>query len=243
VVLRSTSPLKEVCPLNWSKTEHRKHPRTHQRYVTSSAALLRYFKGQRLDAITGESVERFKAQRAASKGLRTRRLLRPASVNRELACGRAMYNFALKSGLRLENPFRSGKGPSEVKFLDEHNEQTRVLTYDEQRLYLSAASQPLRDAATLMVETGMRPDEVYRLTQEHVHLHEGYVFIPFGKTKAARRRVNLTKAADEVLRRRAADAKGDCLLPHQKDSNRPMLKVNNAHQGALRRSRAAAFRL
>jgi integrase len=229
--------------LKWSKTEHTSHPRTQQRYVTSSAALLRYFGGQHLNAVTAESVEKFKGERLASKGMRTRRVLRPASVNRELACGKAMYNFVLKSGLRLENPFRSGKGPSKVKFLDEDNEQTRVLTYDEQRLYLNAASQPLRDIATLMVETGMRPEEVYRLTREHVHLPDGYVFVPFGKTKAARRRVNLTRAAVEVLRRREVDAKGRCLFPHQRDSDRPMLKVNNAHSGALRRSGVAPFRL
>lgn len=44
-----------------------------------------------------------------------------------------------------------------VKFLDEDNHQTGVLTADEERLYLLAASQPLRDIAILMLDTGMRP--------------------------------------------------------------------------------------
>jgi integrase len=36
---------------------------------------------------------------------------------------------------------------------------------------------------------------------------------------------------------------GSYLFPHEKDPNRPMLKVNNAHQGAVRRSGVRPFRL
>jgi integrase len=228
--------------LSWSQAEHAAHPRTHQRYQTSSVALLRYFKSRRLDSITAEDVENFKAVRSRSLGKRTKRLLRPASVNRELACGKAMYNFVSKSGVLLENPFRGGRRGG-VKFLDENNEQTRVLTYDEQKKYLAAASQPLKDIATLMLETGMRPEEVYRMERKNVHLGEGYVFNPFGKTKAARRKVNLTTEALDLLKRRLAAIKGRCLFPHEKDPDRPMLKANNAHEGALRRSGLTAFRL
>jgi len=94
--------------LSWSQTEHAAHPRTHRRYKTSSIALLRYFKSRRLDSITAEDVENFKVERSRSLGKRTKRLLRPASVNRELACGKAMYNFVSKSGVLLKNPSVAG---------------------------------------------------------------------------------------------------------------------------------------
>jgi integrase len=55
--------------------------------------------------------------------------------------------------------------------------------------------------------------------------------------------VNLTGTAVDVLKWREMEAKGKCLFPHQKDADRPLLKVNNAHQGALRRSKVAQFRL
>jgi integrase len=223
--------------LNWSRKEHAAHPRTHSRYRTSSTALLKYFGALRLDTITPEDVERFKTQRAGEVGSRTRRNLRPATVNRELACGKAMYNFAKKGQSRLGNPF------SGVRFLPEDNEQMRVLTYEEQQKYLDAASQPLRDIAILMLETGMRPEEVYRLAREHVHLDSDYAFVPFGKTKAAKRKINLTTSAGEILRKRLTDTQGRYLFPHEKDRNQPMLKVNNAHEGALRRSRVSRFRL
>lgn len=50
----------------------------------------------------------------------------------------------------------------------EDNEQTRVLNAEEEKLYLLAASQPLQDIATLMLETGMRPEEVHRIRRENV---------------------------------------------------------------------------
>ena len=148
-----------------------------------------------------------------------------------------MFNFATKGIGYLRNPF------SEVKFLPENNEQTRVLNYSEQQKYLATASQPLHDIATLMLETGMRPEEVYRISHENVHLSQGYLLNPFGKTKAAKRRINLTSRATEILRARIAGAKGLFLFPHEKDVNLPMLKVNSAHHGALKRSGLAPFRL
>ena len=138
-------------------------------------------------------------------------------------------------GERLRNPF------STMRFLAENNEQTRVLTYSEQQSYLNAASQPLRDVAILMVETGMRPEEVYRMTRESVDLTASNVSIRFGKMKAAKRKISLSASAREVLRKRLADAKGSYLFPHEKDPNKPMLKVNNAQAGALKRSGVLLF--
>lgn len=48
--------------LKWSESEHAK-PNTHKRYVTSSKALLRYFKQDALDTITPEKIDNFKQWR------------------------------------------------------------------------------------------------------------------------------------------------------------------------------------
>src|SRR6185503_11753837 len=106
-------------------------------------------------------------------------------------------------GLVPHNPVKK------VRFLEEDNEQTRVLTADEEKLYLLAASQPLQDIATVMIETGMRPEEVYRIRRENVHLEQGYLFNPYGKTKAARRKIPLSPAASTVLLKRQEKAKSE----------------------------------
>src|SRR5206468_2563312 len=68
-------------------------------------------------------------------------------------------------------------------------------------------------------ETGMRPDEVCRIRRENVHLDQGYLFNPFGKTKAARRKVPLTEKARALLARRPEKVKGDFVSPVERPTN------------------------
>jgi hypothetical protein len=82
--------------LKWSSQSHKKP--TYERYKTSSVALLKHFRDTALDKITTEEVEGFKTTRAGeqktvrgtNKRIRTTRPLRPATVNRELACLKAL---------------------------------------------------------------------------------------------------------------------------------------------------------
>jgi hypothetical protein len=73
-----------------------------------------------------------------------------------LRASKACSNHVLKGDVPLRNSV------SRAKFCEEHNEQTRVLSYDEQEKYLDKATPMLRDVATLMLETRMRPEEVYQ---------------------------------------------------------------------------------
>ena len=173
----------------------------------------------------------------AQKSGYTKRLLKPATVNRDLACLRALFNFYIRQEVLGTNPV------SRVRFLAENNEQTRVLTFEEQKLFLAACSQPLQDAAAVMVETGMRPDEVYHLRTENVNLKQGWVFIPSGKTKAAKRKIPLTAAAAAILHRRLKTATGPYVFGSPDDPNRPITKLNKPHGTAVKRSGVKWFRL
>lgn len=226
--------------LAWSKHEHAAHPNTHKRYETSSKALLRYFNDKPLDGIKKDDVQNFKVWRIKQKSPRTKRQLKPATVNRELACLKILLNRYVMNDALANNPV------SRVKFLNEDNEQMRVLSADEERLYLMACSQPLQDVATVMVETGARPDEVCKLRLQDVNLAKGYLSIPYGKTKAARRKIPLTDKAQAVLERRCDDAEGEYLFAGGRGSNngdKPVIKLNRAHNGAVARSKVAWFRL
>jgi integrase len=156
-----------------------------------------------------------------------------ATVNRELVCLRSLLNHYIKRGILTKaNPV------SCVKFFAENNEQTRVVSEDEERRYLMAASQPIRDFATLMVETGMRPEEIARMERRDVHLNEGYIFNPCGETKATRRKLPLSKRAADVLRHRLANVDGPFVFPAtrgEKDASRHVVKLTNAHKGAIAR--------
>lgn len=232
--------------LDWAAQEHQMAPGTAERYRYSSLALLRFFHDKPLDKITPEEVERYKTSRSAEyatvrgkdkKRVKGKQRLRPATVNRELACLRAMFNHAIKGDVPLRNPI----GKTAAKALREDNEQTRVLTYEEQARYMAKASVTLRDVATLMLSTGMRPEEVYRIQPQNVCLAEDYLYNPYGKTKAAKRRIRLTATAKSVLAGRMADC-GAFLFPCEKDATRPLPGIQSAHARALRESKVAHFR-
>jgi integrase len=93
-----------------------------------------------------------------------------------------------------------------------------------------------------MIETGMRPEEVYRIRRENVHLKQGYLFNPYGKTKAAKRKIPLSATACTVLVKRLDSIKGDYLFPGRSTDN-AIVKVNAAHIATVKRCKVAAFRL
>jgi hypothetical protein len=110
--------------------------------------------------------------------------------------------------------------------------------------YLAAASHNVKDVAALLLETGMRPEEVLRSRIEHVHLESGYLFNPYGKTKAARRKIPLTSTALAILKHRLGAADGSpYLFPHRNDSERSITGVDKGHRAAIRDSGVRKFRL
>ena len=155
--------------LHWCQTEHAAKPATARRYATSSKALIEYFGDKPLDQITPDDVQKFKQWRSKQKKQPpTKKLkknkkaasnatIKPATVNRELACLKIVFNHFIKQDVIAKNPV------SRVKFLQENNENFVVLSPSDEKVYLLACSQPLQDVAALMLDCGCRPDEIFRL--------------------------------------------------------------------------------
>jgi integrase len=90
----------------------------------------------------------------------------------------------------------------EVSLLRGENHRDRVLTLQEEAKYLAAAKEPLASIATVLVDSGLRPEECFRLRWEHINLNAeryGNLRVMEGKTKAARRVIPLTKRVRSVL--------------------------------------------
>ena len=75
---------------------------------------------------------------------------------------------------------------------------------------------------------------MFTIQRKNVHLDEGYLFVPKGKTRYARRNVPLTGAATEVLKSRLVSVKGAYLFPHRRDPSLPLTTIQKAHKLALR---------
>ena len=68
---------------------------------------------------------------------------------------------------------------------------------------MAACPQPWRDCATMILDEGMRPSEVFRLEWSHVSfVGRGFVRIVEGKSKASRRTLPLTPRVYQLLAER-----------------------------------------
>ena len=100
---------------------------------------------------------------------------------------------------------KSGEGG--VEFLDEGSGRMRIVSLEEEIAYLAAASKPLKDVARIILDTGMRPEEVFRTEIGNIDLIEKSIFNPFGKTRAARRKLTMTDDVLSVLKKLVSAAR------------------------------------
>ena len=99
-----------------------------------------------------------------------------------------------------------------------------------------ANAQPMKDISQVILDTGLRPEEVFRIRIENLDFGERTIFNPFGKTKAARRKVTMTDDVLQLLKRRAQNAKSTFVFPAKGDPSRPIASVRKAHDAAVEKA-------
>jgi integrase len=227
--------------LKWSEQQHR--PKTHELHALNCQTLKRFFSGKYLDEVTTEMVEDFKSARKQEsvQWAKEPRPVTGTTVNRALTTLKLLYHQAQRSGYAVKNPAVG------VEMFPEPLDSMRVINFEEQATYLSKANQSLREIAEVMLDTGMRPEEVFRIRVENIDFQQRTLFNPFGKTKAARRTIPLTDDILALLRRRVRNATelGTPFVfssPH--DVQEPIGSVKKAHRSAVVRAKIKGhFRL
>jgi integrase len=160
-----------------------------------------------------------------------------ATVNRALSTLRLLYNYAERCGYQVSNPVKG------VEFYEEQG-RTRIVSLEEEQAYLSTASQPLKDIARIILDTGMRPEEVFRIEVANLDFSKRTIFNPFGKTPAARRKLTMTDEVQTILKARASAAKNQYVFASVDNPERPIGTVRKAHNAAMRRAKLKpVFRL
>ena len=101
----------------------------------------------RIDRIDESVIESYVIDRRAS--------VSPATVNRELAMLRRM--------LRLAQEWRDIQRVPRIRLLSGERVRDIVLSRKQEKDYLKACPQPVRDIAVLMLETGLRIGEALNL--------------------------------------------------------------------------------
>jgi integrase len=109
---------------------------------------------------------------------------------------------ALRRVLRLAVEWGEIPNAPKIKFLAGENHRERVISSAEEKKYLEKAAPLLHDVATVLLDTGMRPEECHRLSWENLNWdagRNGTIMITQGKTKAARRLLPMTPRVRLVL--------------------------------------------
>src|SRR5690349_12343108 len=109
-----------------------------------------------------------------------------------------------------------------------------VLSQDQERNYLDFAPQPLRDAALLILDTGLRVGEAVHLEWSDVYIEPvggaryGYLRVRSGKSKNAKRNVSLTARVRKMLK--ARQAANDSIYVFPGETEGPFLGTSLNHQ-------------
>jgi integrase len=179
--------------LKYAESRHKHKPLTFRYYKQGCDMLLKsQLATLRLDELSDQHAQRFAAQYSA---------LSPSGINRGLRTLRRSLNLAFQWG-KVEKPVRIALAPGE-------RQRDRVLSEQEEETYLSACPQPWKDCATIMLDEGFRPGEVFALRWSHILLNKdgtGFIQIVDGKTKAARRILPMTARVYALLLTRFAVA-------------------------------------
>jgi len=204
-------------------------------YRSGMGPLLRYSSIARmnLDDITSESVADYAAHRQ-SRGLEV------GTVNRELRVLRRVLRLGVEWGLIERAP--------KVQMLRGEKRRERVVGDEEFARYVTYASPILAEVATVLHDTGLRPDECHRLEWSDITFtngRHGKLLVRYGKTAAARRELPLTPRVREVLQARCEaagrPAEGWVWPSPTKSGHIDHSTLKKQHRSALRLSAVRPF--
>ena len=163
--------------LKWTEGEHKDHPNTARRLKISFASLKQFFGNTPVHSITPNLVEKYKTWR------RLECKVEDVTIRHDLHALSPFFGYAINANWARENPVKRVKIPSGENAVRDH-----VVTADEERAYFETARsrfelvdeagkktthgplQALHDVARIILDQGMRPEEVMSLRVEHINL-------------------------------------------------------------------------
>ena len=184
--------------------------------------LKEFFGSERpLTEITPADIEGYKLHRQAK--------VSDATVNRELALLKRMFNLAIEWDLFLDrNPV------CRVKYFKEFSFRRRVVTLGEEEKLIRNASPFLQDLIVFALNTGLRIGEIFPLQWSHVDLEKDIlnVFAPkTGKTRP----VPINSETRRVLNAWALSRKNDSVF-YNHDTGKPFVDLKTGFALACRKA-------
>jgi integrase len=175
----------------WARgTFEKTSPKTWRDYYKVGIQNIRNYRplaDMKLSEITSESSAEFASFRRA-QGLQV------STVNSSLQVLRRMLRLAVEWGVTPSAPL--------IRMLPGERHREHVVTREEEARYLAAAREPLASVASVLIDTGLRPEECFRLRWEAITWSNGRYgsfLVTHGKTAAARRVLPMTPRVRMIL--------------------------------------------
>lgn len=183
------------------------------------------FGKKRLDTVTSWDIEKYKARR--------KELASAATVNRELACMKTIFNKAIQWGMASSNPVKG------VALMPENNRRVRFLMHEEIHPLLHACPTYLQPIVHIALNTGMRLGEILSLTWADIDFRRQQVTVRDSKNGESR-----IIEMNSTLRETLQGMKRSTAYPHVclGQSGKPVTTVRKAFMKACKAAAIEDFR-
>ena len=200
--------------------KRRIHMASYERQTILIKHLLRYFKNKSLAEVSPEDVEEYKLWRK-TEGVSN------ATVNREVAMLKRMFNLAITWGDSRKNPV------SDVTFLREPPKKERYVTKEEAAKLIKVASDHFKPMLVAVFNTGMRLQEVLSLKWDSVKIRDigSEIEVVYGKG-AKKRYIPLNETMIDLLN--SLEKQGEYVFPGT--HGKRLLLVRRPLETAIKRS-------
>lgn len=157
-----------------------------------------YFGNLYLDEIGRIKIRQFKAQRA--------REVSHATVNRQLACLRSIFNRAIEDDKFCgQNPVRG------IKMFKENNQRTAFLEIGQIQTLLDNCDDYLKPIVVVALNTGMRKSEIINLKWRDCDLDRGIIYLYHTKN-GEQRQIPINEQVDSALRGLRKDSRSEYIF-------------------------------
>ena len=205
--------------LSWTAVEYREHPNSAKRLRVSINSAKALFGRELVSLIDAGKIENYKVARLQEHKIRD------ITLRHDLHALSKFFGYAIQQRWTTRNPVKEVKIPG-----DKEAVRINVLTPKQEQQYcMRAAKYPdLHDAARLILNQGMRPDEVLALMKSDIDLEKGQLFIRCGKSAAARRCLDMTNETKSIVAHRM-NGPSLWLFPSKRQPGNRLVRLNGAH--------------
>lgn len=190
------------------------------------------FAGRTLDEITAGEVEKIRTERMQGK-----KAVTPATVNREVAFLKHIYNLAVRDGKTERNPL------AKVRLLREPSGRVRYLSDDEEtRLLKALPADEDRQRVLVLLNTGLRKSEFLGLRWRDVDFKAGVLTVPRSKNGEARH-VPMNATVRKILTRLPRPLDRAAVVFPNGEGKRDLRWAEKAFPAAVSAARIEDFRL